>query len=68
MCLGFKERRGGDRRLEGRDGATITEQAVNMAPCHLPGVDGTIDGSLLRDVWQCHGCNGNQGVEEFFIR
>ena len=53
--------------LEGRDGATIVEQAVNMAPCHLPDIDGTVDASLLRSAWQCQGCGGTQERSKMLV-
>lgn len=53
--------------LEGRDGATIVEQAVNMAPCHLPDLDGTVDGTLLKAAWRCQGCNGDREHSKMIV-
>jgi len=38
----------GTLTLQGKCGGTVRVNAINCAPCHLPGIDGTIDWSLGR--------------------
>ncbi|XRB20497.1 hypothetical protein RI054_24g103440 [Pseudoscourfieldia marina] len=45
----------------------FVEQAVNMAPCHLPDVDGTVDASLMRSVWQCEGCKQEREKSKMLV-
>jgi hypothetical protein len=52
-------RTGGVVRLIGRDAATMDVQITQLAPCHLLGIDGTIDATLQRPSkdMACRVCN-----------
>jgi len=45
--------------LQGRCGSTTKCQVSNLAPCHLPGIDGTIDPAVSRfdAAWCCEVCS-----------
>ncbi len=45
--------------LQGKDGQTITNNIVNVAPCHLPNIDPTIDikAAKPQKVTSCEICN-----------
>ena len=52
-------RNNGSVLLQGRCGCTILNNVVNLAPCHLPSIDGTIHPDLARPSKElgCEVCN-----------
>jgi len=54
--------------LQGRCGSTTTVHSSHCAPCHLPGIDGTIDPSCAQELDDrpCTGC-GLPDPEQFIF-
>ena len=49
--------------LQGKCGATLVNNVINCAPCHLPGIDPTIDVSLCRPELS-HACEVCRFIDE----